>query len=161
VQDHLLRELVKTFQSYPWHDAKLESIHIGAGDVSVAPSITLWLNMADQVGQQSTWARHRLSFVDCRAIFANIDLIGAACSGSEISGAYCHVDSELRKRRAEEIVSQGGAFELGAEQLSSLDKYVLFTLDLIHPGGSIQVLAMDYRLEPERLVNGLSPAAPA
>lgn len=125
---------ISQFNDIPWHDAKFLGMSI-VRDEKQELDVVCWFL---RLWQEDFRALKKaiLVFEQATIVRANLDLDGKRVAADDIANALCMADSEL-KQQVER--------ELRYEQ-HPLKDHLHFQLDLIDPGGQVNVFAKSFRL---------------
>ena len=122
------------FNEIPWHDAKFLGMSIFR-DEKQGLDLVYWFLRIWQEDFRSL-KKAIMIFEEATIVRTNLDLDGKRVAADDIADASCMADSEL-KRQVER--------ELRYEQHPLRDHFH-FQLDLIDPGGQVNVFAKSFRL---------------
>jgi hypothetical protein len=127
-------EVSESFNRLTWHDSKLIAVHLQrSGDID---DVIVDLQMRQFSKLELTPAT--LVLEDAAFFFCDLDLHGKWECADDISSATCHAKSELKTRIQNE--------RLGFSP-DALKNYFHFHFRLIPPGGSLDVVAANFRFE--------------
>ena len=128
-------ETIEAFSRLPWHDARLLACHVGR-DTSDEPTVTLDILFESAGDHRGLTA---VSFNAPRGVFADVDLLGKALCGDQIASGFCEKADESQHPFVNRLKERFDLYH--GETLSEL---FLFTLNLIHPGGSVLIVARSF-----------------
>lgn len=125
---------IERFNSLVWHDSKLHSLRIlRSNDVD---EVLLDLEFRGMQGQELTPMTAILE--DAVFFFSDIDLQGKRECSDDISSARCAANTDLMTKLRNERLKYSP---------DALAGYFHFSLYLIPPGGTLDIIASDFRLE--------------
>jgi hypothetical protein len=131
------------FSRLHWHDSRLLDLHLLKITEARLYELQLDIDFIEKkVG--STYERNRriITFKECRIIQLDLDLLGLLFCGGDISNAWCHKDAaSFEKDKRNKVVQ----FDFPQEH-NPLDQCVGFQIEMIHPGGEINVIAKRFEL---------------
>lgn len=138
-----LGDICKRFNDMHWHDSKLIGFQVFPieGGLKDDTSFDIKLVTNAQLGKQE-WKNVKLILKDCRIIKLNLDLLGKQLCGGDLASAHCEKESALKEYVEGEELKH---FDLPQEE-NPLAELLHFTIQLIHPGGEINVFARDFEL---------------
>ncbi|HSA92231.1 MAG TPA: hypothetical protein VLE48_04415 [Terriglobales bacterium] len=125
------------FNDLDLHDSKLLGVHLVRDASERVDDVVLDIRLRPQQGE-SAWRDVQLRFRDCTILKMNLDLDGKRVCADDIATNLCSSDSPLR----EEL--ERGQLKYEKEPLAD---YLLFQIQLIHPGGEIDLFARDFELQ--------------
>src|SRR5712664_4593549 len=126
----------ESFNQLQWHDSKLRSLRILRNDD--LDEVLLDVELRGMSEQELT--PMTVVFEDAVFFFSDIDLQGKRECSDDISGAKCEANSDLMTKLQNERLK----YSPGA-----LAGYFHFSVYLIHPGGTVDVIASRFRLEKQ------------
>lgn len=126
---------IERFNSLRWHDSKLVALCFYKSDGEDRVKLSLEL-----IGEGGTLSQAEMVFKGCAYFAADVFLEAKSMCADDISGAKCYESSDWKKAVSEPQpidVIQGNR---------GLDQHLHFSISLIPPGGTINLLAMDFEL---------------
>jgi hypothetical protein len=120
---------IERFNAVRWHDSKLLGLSLCR--VERADHVKIFLGLLEEGGLLTPT---ELVFEDPTYIALQVDLEGKRLCADDISSAKCHASSEWIRRLSEQ------------NPLDNFGGYLHFEIDLIPPGGTIDILAKDFVL---------------
>lgn len=106
--------------------------------------------IASDEGSQESSAEKRLTtkvtFVNCVALKVNLDLLGKSAVGSTIADASCLPDSKWKAQ----ILSSYESQWIAAKLQCNVEDMLHYEIEIIEPGGKIDILATGFRLDKQR-----------
>jgi hypothetical protein len=126
----------ESFNRLHWHDSKLRSLRIRRNDD--LDEVLLDLELRGVSEQELT--PMTLVFQDAVFFFCDVDLQGKRECSDDISGGTCEANSELMTKLQNERLKYSP---------NALSGYFHFSVYLIHPGGTVEVIASGFRLEDQ------------
>jgi hypothetical protein len=124
----------ESFNRLIWHDSKLRSLRIARKDD--LDEVLLDVELRGMPEQELT--PMTIVFEDAVFFFSDIDLQGKRECSDDISSAKCGANTDLMIRLQNERLKNSPA---------ALAEYFHFSLYLIPPGGTVDVIASGFRLE--------------
>lgn len=128
------------FNNLRWHDSKLRSLRIVRINDDL-DEVHLEVELRGTPGQEL--APMTVVLEDAVFIFCDIDLQGKRECSDDISSAKCDAKTDLMAKIQTERLQQ-------QHSPGALAAYYHFSIYLIPPGGSLDVIASGFRLEPEQ-----------
>lgn len=126
----------ESFNRLSWHDSKLRSLRIARRDD--LDEVVLDVELRGRSGQELTPITVVLE--DAVFFFSDIDLQGKRECADDISSATCKAETDLMTKLQNERLKHSP---------HALAGYFHFQLYLIPPGGTLDVIASGFRLEPQ------------
>lgn len=136
--------VIERFSSIVWHDSKLLGVNIyreGSEEV-----VKIFLNL---LGEKGTLTPAQLLFRSSAYVELGMDLHGKQACSDDIADAECLVGSDWQRALLERNPFEHGALSV-KDPFAYLEGYLHFRIRLISPGGTINILARDFRLEMPR-----------
>ncbi len=124
----------ESFNRLIWHDSKLRSLQILRKDD--LDDVFLHVELRGMPGQELT--PMTIVFQDAVFFFSDLDLQGKRECSDDISSAKCEAKTELLTRLQNERLKHSP---------DALSGYFHFSVYLIPPGGTVDVIASGFRLE--------------
>jgi hypothetical protein len=124
----------ESFNRLHWHDSKLRSLRILRDDD--LDEVLLDVELRGVSEQELT--PMTVVFEDAVFFFSDIDLQGKRECSDDISGGTCEANSDLMTKLQDERLKYSP---------NALAGYFHFSIYLIHPGGTVEVIASGFRLE--------------
>ena len=126
-------DVVRRFNSLPWHDAKLLGLSIDRNEPGADDKVSINV----QFFHNGQWLpTSTLTFVGCTLLAIQIDLDGKRACSDAISNAKCYKSSDWT-----ETLSRENPYD-------NFRGWLHFSITLIPPGGELNVLAIDFTLSP-------------
>jgi hypothetical protein len=123
----------ESFNRIVWHDSKLRALRIErGGDVD---DVVLDLELRGISDLELTPATVALE--DAAFFICDLDLHGKRECSDDISSARCDAESELKRKILKERLRYSP---------DALSGYLHFSFYLVPPGGTLDVIAMDFKL---------------
>jgi hypothetical protein len=126
---------IERFNSLRWHDSKLVGVCFYKSDGEDRVKLSLEL-----LGEGGTLTSAEVVFKECAYFVADVFLAAKSMCADDISGAECYETSEWKK-----AVSKPQAFDV-IQGNRGLEQHLHFSISLIPPGGTIDLLARDFEL---------------
>jgi hypothetical protein len=123
-----------SFNRLLWHDSKLRSVHIFHKDD--LDEVSLSVDIRGIHGQDL--ASVTISFQDSVFFFGDLDLQGKRECSDDISSATCNGETELLARLQNDRLRYSP---------NALSGYFHFSFYLIPPGGTLDIVALGFRIE--------------
>lgn len=130
------------FNSLQWHDSKLVGVCFYKSDGEDRVKLSLEL-----LGDGGTLNSAEMVFKECAYFASDVFLAAKSMCADDISGAECYESSGWKN-----AVSEPQPFDV-IQGNRGLDQHLHFSISLIPPGGTINLLAKDFEL----LETGRSP----
>jgi len=127
----------ESFNRLQWHDSKLRSLRILRSDD--LDEVRLDVELRGVSEQELTPIT--VVFEDAVFFFSDLDLQGKRECSDDVSGGTCKASSELMTKLQDERLKYSP---------NALTGYFHFSIYLIHPGGSAQIIASGFRLEKQQ-----------
>ncbi len=138
-----MRENVsESFNRLIWHDSKLRSLRVVRNDDDL-DEVHLDVELRGMPGQELTPMSVVLE--DAVFFFSDIDLQGKRECSDDISSAKCEAKTDLMTKVQKERLQYSP---------DALAGYFHFSVYLIPPGGTVDVIASGFRLEGQRKESG-------
>jgi hypothetical protein len=128
----------ESFNSLIWHDSKLRSLRVVRNDDDL-DEIHLDVELRGMPGQEL--APMTVVLEDAVFFFSDIDLQGKRECSDDISSAKCQARTDLMTKVQNERLQYSP---------DALANYFHFSIYLIPPGGTVNVIASAFRLEAQR-----------
>ena len=126
-----LSDIQARFRKIPFHDSKLVEVQIARG-IGTSDDVALEILMRD------TSAPYRLTFTAAAVFEARLDLDAKRVCGDDIAAGECLLRSPWM-----DSIEQANPHD------TPLQGFAHFIVQLIHPGGKINVLARDFQFLPD------------
>lgn len=136
--------LVDSFNRMYWHDSKLLSIEINRNED--VDEVILNIEMRGVPGQ--VLKPIKMIFEDAVFFFSDLDLQGKRECADDISGAKCGTETALMLKLRNEKLKNSP---------DSLKGYFHFSIYLIPPGGSIDIIAAGFKSQEKPGTDGTFP----
>jgi hypothetical protein len=146
-------DTANAFARLPWHDSELLGLRVGYGR-SKRPMIALDVAFR---GTNDVDGSREVEFNDARGVFSDVDLLAKELCGNQIASGHCttaekSTDDFVRRLQARFDLYRG----------ETMDGLFLFTIELIHPGGVVLVLARSFSVTaPAALADAVSSVPPS
>jgi hypothetical protein len=125
-----LNSIAQRFNSIRWHDSKLSTLSFYRVGSEELVKISLKL-----IGENGAHKPINLVFKESTYIKLDVDLEGKSECSDDISDAECLIESELLRT----LTNQN--------PYDNFQGYLHFCIELIPPGGTINILAKNFLLE--------------
>ncbi len=122
---------IQRFNSIRWHDSKFLGLCFYRAGSEEYVKISLQL-----LGESGVLRAMDLIFKGSTYVSVEVDLEGKRLCADDISGAECYASSEWQRTLSER------------NRHDNFEGYLHFEVGLIPPGGTVNVLATDFALEP-------------
>jgi hypothetical protein len=130
-------DITESFNRLSWHDSKLRSLRILRNDD--LDEVLLGVELRGMPGQELTPVT--IVFENAVFFFGDVDLQGKRECADDISSAKCATKTDLMTRLQNERLQYSPDVLAG---------YFHFSVYLIPPGGTLDVIASGFRIETER-----------
>jgi hypothetical protein len=138
---HMSENVSESFNRMSWHDSKFRSLRILRKDD--LDEVLLDVELRDMPGQELT--PMTIVLEDAVFFFGDIDLQGKRECSDDISSAKCQAKSDLMTKLQNERLKHSP---------DALAGYFHFSIYLIPPGGTVDVIASGFRLEGQAKESG-------
>jgi hypothetical protein len=152
VQELSSQEICRRFNDLPWHDSELRGVRVNysgsANGHENRYEVILNVNLRSSsiADAEERFTPVEIKFSQTRIFQADLDLLGVAYCGGDISGAKCEEKSDFMRRTDETRIAN---FDLpqDSEPLADLKH---FRISLCPPSGQIDIIAKDFEtIEPD------------
>jgi len=126
---------IERFDSLLWHDSKLVGVSFYKSDGEDRMKLSLIL-----IGEGGMLSPVEVVFKECAYFSADVFLAAKSMCSDDISGAKCYESSDWKR-----AVSEPQPFDV-IQGNRGLDQHLHFSISLIPPGGTINLLAKDFEL---------------
>ena len=126
---------IKRFNNIQWHDSKL--VGLSLYKLEGGDRVKLFLEL---LGMDGTLRPAEIIFKECAYITADVYLETKSMCADDISGAGCCESSGWKTK-----VSEPSPFDV-IQGNRRLAQYLHFSISLIPPGGTINILAKDFEM---------------
>jgi hypothetical protein len=148
VQEPSFQEISRRFNDLPWHDSELCGVRANystnANGHENRYEVILNVNLRSSgiAAAEERFTRVEIKFSQTRVFHADLDLLGVAYCGGDISGARCEEKSDFMRQTEETRVAN---FDLPqeSEPLAGLKH---FRISLCPPSGQIDIIAKDFEI---------------
>ena len=123
--------IIQRFNSIGWHDSKLLGLSFYRANSEEQVRISLQL-----LGEGGVLRPSEIIFKESTYVKLEVDLEGKRVCADDISDAECRASSEWIKTLSDQ------------NPHDSFEGYLHFAIDLIPPGGKINILAKDFAVRP-------------
>jgi hypothetical protein len=130
----MTEQIAESFNRIFWHDSKLRSLRTRRH--KDLDEVLLHVELRGVSEEELT--PMTVVFEDAVFFFCDIDLQGKRECSDDISGGTCEVKSDLMTKLQNERLKYSP---------DALAGYFHFSVYLIHPGGTVEVIASSFRLE--------------
>jgi hypothetical protein len=136
------------FNGIRWHDSELRSIFVsysvGAPEFEDACEIVLRVNVSlrKSLSEPETFAPSEIRFAQARFLHTDLDLLGLAYCGGDISDAECQRDSKF----IQQFISEKARSFTLPQDAQSLEELKHFGVYLCNPSGEINIVAKDFEI---------------
>lgn len=130
------QEVIGRFRALPWHDSKLLGVRLEDRGAEKTSLLELEVDLRKEGG---AFSRVRVRFELPRAVQIEFDLLAKRLCGHDIANGLCQRANDSRSEFARRIDT---GFDLyHGESIAGLFE---FSINMIHPGGWIKVLAASF-----------------
>lgn len=126
---------IERFNSLRWHDSKLVALCFYKFDGEDRVKLSLEL-----IGENGALIQAEMVFKECAYLATNVFLEAKSMCADDISGAKCYESSDWKR-----AVSEPQPIDV-IRGNRGLDQHLHFSISLIPPGGTINLLAKDFEL---------------
>lgn len=148
MQELSFQEICRRFNDLPWHDSELRGVRANystkANDHENRYEVILNVNLRSSsiAAAEERFTPVEIKFSQTRIFHADLDLLGVAYCGGDISGAKCEEKSDFMRQTDETRIAN---FDLpqGKEPLARLKH---FRISLCPPSGQIDIIAKDFEI---------------
>jgi len=141
-------DIGRRFNDLPWHDSELRGVRVnysanGNGHENQYEVIlNVNLRSSNIAAAEERFTPVEIKFSQARIFHADLDLLGVAYCGGDISGAKCEEKSDFMRQTDETKITN---FDLpqDKEPLTGLRH---FRISLCPPSGQIDIIAKDFEI---------------
>jgi len=133
-------DAMNAFSILPWHDSVLMEVRIGYSE-SQRPMVTLAVSFCNS---GDIGGRREVQFNDVRGVYTALDLLAKELCGNQIASGHCEKADETAETFVQRLLRQ---FDLHRGE--TMEGLFLFTIELIHPGGTIQIVSPSFSITTE------------
>lgn len=141
-------EISRRFNDLPWHDSELRGVRVSHSAKAIGHEnryeviLNVDLRSSKIAAEQEHLVPVEIKFLQTRIFHADLDLLGVAYCGGDISGARCEEKSDFMRQTDETRIAN---FDLpqDEEPLAGLRHFRIF---LCLPSGQINIIARDFEV---------------
>jgi len=136
--------VAERFNTLNWHDSEVRGIvlnYFRRGACELVLRVDL--SAPKLPSEPETFTLAKIRFLNARFFHSDIDLLGIACCGGDISSARCQADSQFMREVALQRIR---AFNLRPQEDEELAGLKHFGIYLCNPSGEINIVAEDFEL---------------
>ena len=141
-------EICRRFNDLPWHDSELRgvrvnySVNANGHENRYEVILNVDLRSTEIAPAQERFMPVEIKFSQARIFHADLDLLGVAYCGGDISGAKCEEKSDFMRQTDETRISN---FDLPQDE-RPLANLKHFRISLCPPSGQINIIAKDFEM---------------